>query len=223
LIAAHPPYGADHFGALALTALAAGLLIRHGRARRDRAGRDVTARILAYLLLGAFAADPIVYLAYLQFTWAKALPLELCDAAGFATIAALLTRRPIAFELAYFWGLSATLQALLTPPLDFGFPHPDFVRYFVLHSGIVVSVLYLGPGLGMRPRRGAMWRAYGCTAIYAAIIGVIDWALDANYMFLCSAPGGSVVDLFGPWPWYMLGGAGIGLALFFLLDLPYRR
>ncbi|MHC4547857.1 MAG: YwaF family protein [Planctomycetota bacterium] len=219
----YPPFGPDHLGALVATALIAALLIRHGRARRGRPGTGVAGRCLAYLMLGAFLADPIVYVAYGQFTWATALPLELCDAAGVATIAALLTRRQPAFELAYFWGLSGTLQALLTPALHFAFPHPDFIRYFVLHSGIVVGVLYLGPGLGMRPRRGAVWRAVGWTVAYAVAIGLIDAALEANYMWLREPPPGSILDLFGPWPLYILGGTAIGILLFLLLDLPYRR
>jgi uncharacterized membrane protein YwaF len=41
-------------------------------------------------------------------------------------------------------------------------------------------------------------------------------------MFLCSKPPGSILEVFGPWPWYLAGGAAVGLALFWLIDLPYR-
>lgn len=215
-------FGADHVGALVVTALVVAGLVAYGRARRGRAGPLAVGRCLAYLMAGAFFADPILRADAGQLTWADGLPLELCDAAGVATVVALLTRRQAAFELAYFWGLSGTFLALLTPPLEQGFPHPDFFRYFVLHSGVVAGVLFLGPGLGMRPRRGAAWRGVAYTMLYAAAIGLVDAALGANYMWLREKPPGTVLDLFGPWPWYILGGTALGIALFLLLDLPYR-
>jgi uncharacterized membrane protein YwaF len=60
------------------------------------------------------------------------------------------------------------------------------------------------------------------TIAYAVAVGLVDWALGANYMWLREKPGGSVLELFGPWPWYILGGAAIGATIFFLLELPYR-
>jgi len=57
-----------------------------------------------------------------KFTAADAMPMQLCDWAMFAVIAALVTRRRGVYELAYFWGLAGTLQAILTPNLRDGFP-----------------------------------------------------------------------------------------------------
>ena len=215
-------FGVDHVGALVVTALAVAALVAYGRSRRGRPGPRTVARCLAYLMIGAFLADPILRADAGELTWVDGLPLELCDAAGVATIVALLTRRQAAFELAYFWGLSGTFLALLTPPLEQGFAHPDFLRYFVLHSGVVAGVLLLGPGLGMRPRRGAVWWAVACTMLYAAAIGLVDAALGANYMWLREKPPDTLLDAFGPWPYYILGGVALGVALFLLLDLPYR-
>jgi hypothetical integral membrane protein (TIGR02206 family) len=139
------------------------------------------------------------------------------------TAAALWTRRIGAFELAYFWGFSGTLQAILTPAMKDGFPAPDFFRYFAMHSGIIVSLFYLTAGLGLRPRRGAVWRVYGWTLVYAVVVGLIDWAIDGNYFYLCRKPSGSLLDILGPWPWYILSGAGLAAVMYWLLDLPYRR
>jgi hypothetical integral membrane protein (TIGR02206 family) len=214
--------GADHVGALVVTAVLAAALVAYGRARRGRPGPLAAGRCLAYVMVGAFLADPIVRAGTGGLTWQTALPLELCDAAGVAVIVALLTRRQVAFELAYFWGLSGTFQALLTPPLEEGFPDPEYIRYFVLHSGVVVGVLFLALGLGMRPRRGAVWGVVAYTMLYAAAIGVVDALLGANYMWLREKPPDSILDLLGPWPWYILGGVVLGTVLFLLLDLPYR-
>ena len=43
-------------------------------------------------------------------------------------------------------------------------------------------------------------------------------------MFLRAKPvTGSALDLLGPWPWYILSVEGMGLALFLLLYLPFRK
>jgi hypothetical integral membrane protein (TIGR02206 family) len=209
-------FGPDHLGALAATAVVATLMIVRAR-RLPAAGR-----ILAVIIVAAQVADPFVSYAAGHLSWQKSLPLELCDLAALATVVALWTRRQTAFEFAWFWGLTGTLQALLTPAVVHGFPHPEFLRFFLLHGAIVVGVLHLGPGLGMAPRRGALWRVYGWTALYAAAMGLIDWAIDANYFFLCYRPEGSVLEVFGPWPYYILGGAVIGAVFFWLVDLPFR-
>ncbi len=216
--------GLSHLLALAGILAGALLIVRTGRkARRNGQNPEKLTRILAWTLLIAQVIDPVIAWRGGYLTLAHALPLELCDAAAFAGIVALWTRRQLAFELLYFWGLSGTVQAVLTPALGFDFPHPDAFRYFVFHAGIVWAALLLAPGLGMRPRRHAAGRVFGWTLVYAAGVGLIDWAVDANYMFLSKKPPGSVLEPFGRWPHYLLGAAGIGLLLFWLLEMPYAR
>ena len=45
---------------------------------------------------------------------------------------------------------------------------------------------------------------------------------DGNYMFLREPPeDGSLLDLMGPWPWYIASAAALALVLFWLLDRPF--
>src|SRR4029077_17358707 len=81
----------------------------------------------------------------------KALPLQLCDWAMFVIVVALWTGNRRWLELAYFWGIGGTLQAILTPNLAFGFPDPRFVTFFVAHSGIIVGLVFLMLVYGFRP------------------------------------------------------------------------
>lgn len=219
-MAAFETFGPDHLGALGAVALAAWL---GARLARRRPGTSFP-RWLACLLLACAAAELLIVHARGSFSLKRALPLQLCDVALFVTAFALWTRGQTAFEFAWFWGLSGTLGALLTPDVARGFPDPDYIRFFLAHGGIVAGVLFLGPpGLGMRLRRGAVRRVYLATAAYAAVLGVVDWLLDANYMYLCEKPPGPLLAPFGPWPWYILGGAAIAAVSFWLLDLAARR
>jgi hypothetical integral membrane protein (TIGR02206 family) len=66
-------------------------------------------------------------------------------------------------------------------------------------------------------------RAFGATAAVAACAALASALTGGNYMYLRERPeSASLLDLLGPWPWYVAGAAAVGLALFVLLDLPFR-
>jgi len=178
--------------------------------------------------LGAVtAASDVAWIAWLvrQGAWTPAigLPLQLCDAATFLAAAALWTRRRWLAELLWFWALAGTLQGLLTP--DIPQPFPGFVwwQYYVAHGGIVVAALFLVLGLRLTPRPGAALRAAGLTAAYAAVVGAIDVVTGGDYLFLRRPPlHPSLLDVMGPWPWYLVSAAALAIVLFALLQAPFR-
>jgi hypothetical integral membrane protein (TIGR02206 family) len=184
-------------------------------------------RVTAARVIGlALAADVVIYSIgeAVQGSWSAKtdLPLALCDVAALVAALACWWRRPLLVELTYFWGLAGTLQAVLTPDLNVGFPHLVFFEYLVGHLGIVYAALFLVVGLGLRPRPGSVPRVFAITAIYTAFVGLIDGVTGANYMFLRQPPGEwTVLRLLGPWPWYTCSAAALALVLLTLLDLPF--
>jgi hypothetical integral membrane protein (TIGR02206 family) len=180
---------------------------------------------LAVILVGA----EIGWWAYLATTHstgadlASALPLQLCDAAIFVATAALILRKQLLVEVTYFWGLAGTIQAVITPDLPQHFPSFPFFQYYVAHGGIVAAALFLVVGLGQWPRRDAVLRVAGITIVYALLVGAIDAATGANYMYLRSKPASaSLLDLLGPWPVYIAWASLVGAALLLILDAPFR-
>jgi hypothetical integral membrane protein (TIGR02206 family) len=144
------------------------------------------------------------------------LPLQLTDVVTLVSVAALW--RPewsLLAELVYFWALSASLQAIVTPDLGQAFPDPLFFSYFVTHSGAVVAACLLMFGRRRAPRSGAVLRAYAITAAVTAVAAAATLLTGGNYMFLRRKPArGSLLDLMGPWPVYILAGAVLALVLF---------
>jgi hypothetical integral membrane protein (TIGR02206 family) len=168
-----------------------------------------------FVLRPVFGAD---------WTTRGSLPLDLCDVA--LVVAAVTCWHPgwqLGVELTYFWGLAGTLQAVLTPDLSSSYPHVEFFQFVVAHLGILLAVTYLVLGLGCAPRRGAVMRVFTITLAYTAAIAVVDVVTGGNYMYLRRRPAeSSLLSVLGPWPWYILGAAGVALVLFWLLYLPFR-
>jgi len=216
-------FAAEHVWTVVVIAGATAALVAAARLRPGpwtlSAGRG-----LAVLLVGA----EVGWWIYLVATHANraellyALPFQLCDAAIFVAAAALWSRRQILVEVTYFWGLAGTIQAIITPDLPQHFPSFAFIQYYVAHGGVVAAALFLVVGLGQWPRRRAVIWVTALTIVYAAFVGLLDAVTGADYMYLRAKPASAtLLNLLGPWPWYIGWAALIGIALFLILDAPF--
>ena len=136
--------------------------------------RDVVARALAVVIVVALLTWQPYLLLHGRWSPAIALPVQLCDVGGFVAAAALWWRKPLLVEVAYFWGLGGTLQALLTPDLADHFPSFPYLQFYVTHGAVVLAGLFLVIGLRLRPRAGSVPRIFFLTLGFAAIVAVVD-------------------------------------------------
>ena len=204
---------AEHVGAVVVTAVGAAAATR-GPARRP----------LAVLIAGAYLVEHAYFV--VRGTWSLDfnLPLHLTDVVTVVSVLALWTGRPALVELTWCWGLTASLQAVLTPDLGADFPELVYWTFFITHGGAVVAAVMLVIGCGIAPRPGAVGRAFAATLAVAAAAGVANLLTGGNYMWLREKPDtASLLDVMGPWPWYIVTAALLALALFSLLYLPFRR
>jgi hypothetical integral membrane protein (TIGR02206 family) len=191
--------------------------------RRPAPWRQVMARVIGLLLVADIVTYSITLAVAGTWTPKTSLPLALCDAAVVVAAAACWWQVPVLVELTYFWGLAGTLQAVVTPDLNVGFPHLVFFEYVLGHLAIVAAALFLVVGMGIVPRPGAVRRVFLISLAYTAAVGVVDALSGANYMFLRRPPGEwTLLRIMGPWPWYVLTAAVVAWVLFALLDLPFR-
>lgn len=214
-------FGPDHLAVLFLTVALPALLIFLVRSR----GGERRIQPIAWGLAVSLILNQVILLVYvvrLGLPLKEHLPLQLCDWAMLTCVAALLWRHRLAFELAYFWGLAGTLQAVLTPDLEYGFPNLGFILFSIAHSGIIVAILFLTLGLGMRPTLRSLWKAFLGVQVYAAVTVLLNLWLGTNYGYLLRKPARpSLLDYLGPWPWYIVSLELVGLALFFLFYAPF--
>ncbi len=225
MFAAIDLYGPAHIGILVVLIVITLLVIRNCRLGEHLPQSRASLGLLTFC---CFAAYPINQMALLscgtQITLDAIIPLHLCDIAAFICGFALITRKPLLCELAYFWGLAGTLQGLLTPDLAYGFPHPIFFTFFLQHGVVVITAIILPMGLGWRPTKGAVRRTFILLLSYAAVAMTANYILDTNYGFLKSKPSeASLLDLMPSWPWYIPLLVGLAMLIFVLLSLPFRN
>lgn len=217
-------YGATHWAMLALFALGAWHLTLIGRRHHGTPAEVRFRHTLAIVLLVVPVSLTTYALLPQNFHISHSLPFHLCDLAWIVAGYALWTRSVQAFWLLYYWGLTLTTQGFVTPLLRHDYPHLQFIMFWGLHLGIVWATVYLTFGLGLRPD----WRAYRFTIAVTVAWGVLMLAFNSiagtNYMFVIQKPEvKSLLDLLGPWPWYLLSELAIGMTVWALITLPWIR
>jgi hypothetical integral membrane protein (TIGR02206 family) len=157
-----------------------------------------------------------------DFDLQRTLPLQLCDIAALLAPYALWRRRHWAVSLTYYWGLTLTTQAVITPDLSRDFPDPVFVLFWGMHLFIVWAAIYLTWGLGIAPD----WRSYATAVVvtlgWMVIVFGVNSVLGSNYGYLNAKPAAaSLLDYFGPWPAYLLVEIVIVSTVWALMTLPW--
>ncbi len=181
------------------------------------------------LLLGAILLlDTVVFywyqVAHGLLSFPGHLPLELCDLSLVLVCVCLFRPKRTVFDLAYYLSLGGATMALLTPNLWEPFPSFGTVQFFIAHGLTVAGVLYLVWSGLARPRRGSIGRAMLGLNVFAVAVGGFDYFFKTNYMYLrAKPPNASLLDVLGPWPWYIASAEACTVAIFELLYLPFRR
>jgi hypothetical integral membrane protein (TIGR02206 family) len=211
----------EHLVTVGVIAVCIALLVAAARLRPG-AWTVLACRALAVLIV-ANECGWWVWLG-LQHTWSAsyALPFQLCDVVAFVSAAALWSRHPLLAELTYFWGLAGTSNGLISPDVPVHFPHYLFLQYFIAHGTIVAAALLLVVGLRITPRRGAVLRVLALLLGLTGLDAVVNLLTGGNYMYLRHTPGApTLLDLMGPWPWYIVAATAVAVAIFVVLDFPF--
>lgn len=215
-------FGPLHW-AILLGALVLGLGL--GRLARDNGRRVLPIR---YGLGVALLAGELFWYPWLHFGannhFPYGMPFQLCGYSAFAGSIAALTLNQRLFEFSYYAGLAGAYMALVTPDLWAPLVSYPSIYFFISHILIVAIPLFLAASRTLRLTQGSWLRAFYATLGLAVFTGIFDWATGANYMYLRAKPAaGSLMDLFGPWPVYLLVNGALALGIYFLLYLPWRE
>ncbi|OZM57689.1 TIGR02206 family membrane protein [Lottiidibacillus patelloidae] len=150
------------------------------------------------------------------------LPFQLCSLSLYLCMFMLITKSYRIFELTFFVSMTGAFVAMITPELFFGFPHFRFFQFFMAHLVIIITCLYMLWIEKYQITFHSLIRAFIGLNILAIGVFILNKVLDSNYMFLIHKPvNPSLIDLLGPYPWYILSLELISFILFLILYSPF--
>jgi hypothetical integral membrane protein (TIGR02206 family) len=213
-------FSVEHLAALGVLVVATVVSVL--LARRGRAIKAIS-YALALLIFAGWVGEQVADVVEGIWSVEYTLPLQLTDVVSITAVIALLRPRPLLVELTYFWALTASLQATVTPDLARTFPSAFYFTYFAYHVGAIVAAFFLVFGREMYPRPGATWRVFGATLVVAAVAAVANLITGGNYMYLREKPEhASLLSVMGGWPWYIAETAVVAIAMLLVLEAITR-
>jgi hypothetical integral membrane protein (TIGR02206 family) len=214
-------YGPSHWGVLALFVIGATTLVLVGRRQTQEQARRF-GRILGAVTAGIYAAILIYVLSPPSL---DSVPLQLTDLATVVAAYALWSNRQWAYALTYYWGLVLSTQALISPALQSpDFPDYRFLAFWAIHLLVVWAAIYLTWGRGLRPDWRNFRFAVLATLLWATVTFTFNKVAGTNYGFLNHKPStASLLDVMGPWPWYVFIAATLVCIVWALMTWPWER
>ena len=217
-------YGIPHLTVILLTIVLPFVLAAIVRQTKSARLERVIVVALSTILILNYAT----YLVFVRYrggavTWQQLLPLQLCDWGMVVVIIAMWSGRQRWFEVAYFWGIGGTVQAVLTPNLHFGFPDFRFFSFFISHCGIIVGVVFLMLTRHYRPQPMSIVRVFLWSEFYFVVTMIADELTGYNYGFLLHKPEAfSILNfLSDSRPLYLVQMHGLALLFFLVLYAPF--
>lgn len=126
------------------------------------------------------------------------------------------------YEILFFWIIAGTLQAVITPDIASGFPTFDYVRYWVVHLGLLMVISYATLVFKMMPNFKSVFKSFFALQLYFLAIVVVNDLLNANYFYLNEKPqSASLLDYLGDWPMYIIIVQAVLIPYFLLIYLPF--
>ncbi|QUG43758.1 TIGR02206 family membrane protein [Psychrobacillus sp. INOP01] len=177
--------------------------------------------------LTLFIIDGCYYIWLVQtgrWDWGNSLPFELCSISLIVTIVLLWTGNKKLYPFVFYAGIGGAIQAVATPVLDINFPHFRFFHFFYTHFGIILTALYFTWVKGYRPTFKGVIQTMITLNILLPFLVAINFLVEGNYMFLREKPrGGSLLDLLGPYPWYILSLEFVAFIVFICLWFFFKE
>ncbi len=215
-------FGQQHLGAIATAIILGGALIAWAKYRATTKQQIQLGKAMSLVLSLTIIVWTSIRLALGKFDPLGDLPLALCNLTALLMPLLMFSRRYTIYEVFYFWVLAGTVQAIITPDMQCAFPHHTYIKYWTVHLGLVICVLYATIIFNMRPTWHSLWRAFLWLQAYILLAFVANALIGANYGYLNQKPQvASLADYFGDWPWYIFVSELLALPLFALTYLPF--
>ena len=153
------------------------------------------------------------------------LPMHLCSISLFAGAFMLIRKSERLHYIIFFWALQGALQALLQPNVAVGFNNFRYYHFSIMHGTIVIFPLYMMWVHNWIPTFKHLIRSFIGLILVALPIMIFNTIAGTDFFFVNFAKDvrpetGSILDLLGPQPYYVIPLLVVAFVLFFITYIP---
>lgn len=150
------------------------------------------------------------------------LPLFICSFISLFIFVFTYYRKYWVYEILLFWIIAGTTHGVITPDIPNAFPDLDFFRYWIVHLGLIIIILYASFVLKMRPTLKSVFKSFLALQLYMVILFGINALLGSNYSYLNEKPvSASILDYLGGWPSYIIVIEVLLIPYFLVIYFPF--
>ena len=212
----------EHIIPVVLAILFAVFFIKYAKDKLNRKQQERYLHIFSWSISLTVLVYHIYYILFEDYNITTDLPLYLCSLMALFIPVFTHYRKYWMYEILVFWIIGGTIQGVITPDIAVGFPSFDYFRFWAVHLGVLIVILYATFVLKMRPKLASVFKSYFALQVYVFFMILINYALSANYFYLMDKPkSASLLDYFGEWPYYIIVVQVILIPYFFLVYLPF--
>jgi hypothetical integral membrane protein (TIGR02206 family) len=177
--------------------------------------------ILAFSISFTVILGTILNISKDDFNYQEDLPLHLCSFLALIIPILSITRKFLYFEIFFFLILAGTLQSLITPD-EYNYLNFPFFRYWFVHAGLVIFMIFAVFIYKMRPTIRSVGISFLGMQAYMLFMFVLNYFLGSNYFYTNRKPNvATLLDLFGDWPQYIFMVELLIVPYFLLLYMPF--
>ena len=215
-------FGISHWISIILFFLAAFFLPFFAKKFFSRSLKNITSYFLVFFVFINFPIWVLLEIIAGSFDLKPHLPLHLCRFANLALPFAVLNKNGVLFQVLFYWGVSAMFQAIFTPDITHDFPHFHYFRFIAAHHLLVITIIYYVVVFDFKPTISGLKSAFIALNVFLIIVLIFNMIFESNYFWLMDKPpAGSLLDLMGPWPWYIFVGEFVALLHFYAAYFLY--
>ncbi|MEH7459505.1 TIGR02206 family membrane protein [Bacillus sp. JJ1127] len=216
------PYSKQHVIILLIIGVGIYCLYQYQDLLRQEQWNVMIRYTIAFLFIGSEIGLDVWQIKAGIFQLSTSLPFELCTISLLLSTIMIVTKSYKLYEIVFFTGIIGASQAILTPNLQYAFPHFRFIEFFIAHILLIWAPLFMTWVEGYRPTFQSIKRTMLFLNILVPIVSFVNYKTGGNYMFLAHKPEtASLLDLLGPHPYYIISLEIIAFIGCLLLCIPF--
>ena len=186
-------------------------------------------RIVVFVMVTFLVTEVFYWIltwSYLIDPWYERFPLHLCGSLSILMPILVMKRKKNSFRFFSYWSICAGFISFVNPSFiyhevwSWGFIHYLMRHYFVFLLPLIFTIAW-----DIKHDYRIFWKSIGVLFVWASIIFLVDWGLQANWLHLGPVNTLEIPFLpksFTEWPWVLPSFTAVGIILFHLAFLGMR-